>query len=57
MVESIQTNVLSTLNHQWVRGLTITEVGFEFRDRSSNPIVCQIKDDCPSLDGDILYHS
>ena len=29
----------------WVRGLMVTNVGFEFRDRSSIPSVCQITDD------------
>ena len=28
----------------WVRGVMVTGVGFEFRDRSSNPILCQITD-------------
>ena len=30
------------LEVSWVRGLKATELGFEFRDRSSNPIECQI---------------
>ena len=29
----------------WVRCLKVTKVGFKFRDRSSNPIECQIMDD------------
>ena len=29
----------------WVRGLKFAEVGFEFRDQSSNPSVCLITDD------------
>ena len=29
----------------WSNGLMVTEVGFEFLDGSSNPIVCQITDD------------
>ena len=29
----------------WVRGLMVSNVGFEFCDRSSIPIVCQITDD------------
>ena len=30
---------------KWVRGVMVTDVGFELRDRSSNPSVCQITDD------------
>ena len=47
---------------KWVRGLTVTNVGFEFRDRSLISIVCQITDDghrkssayYHSLDGGLL---
>ena len=32
-------------NAQWVRGLMVANVGFEFRDWSSIPIMCQITGD------------
>ena len=45
VVRVLDMKKLRSLQSQWVRGLMVANVGFEFSDRSSIPIVCQIMDD------------
>ena len=38
--ESATQSLTRSEKNTWIRGLKVTELGFEYRDRSSDPIVC-----------------